>query len=82
MQRGQSDRQEEGESGRYKEREADTGRRNIGKSERGDMTYEQTVGTLIELNRGASEKQGFNFRKPKAAVSKQNESSNQDLLVK
>lgn len=44
-----------GERGQHRETEADTGRGNRGESERGDMTYEQTVRTLTALNRGASE---------------------------
>lgn len=48
--KGQTDGQEEGESG---QRERQTQER--GKSERGDMTYEASVRTLTAVNRGASE---------------------------
>lgn len=45
-----------------RERVADTGRGNRCNSEPGDMTYGQTVRTLMGLNRRASEKERFIFR--------------------
>lgn len=60
MKRVQSGRQKRGRLGSIeREREADTGRGNRCNSEPGDMTYGQTVRTLMGLNRGASEKERF-----------------------